>query len=164
MSVQNCVPSNKTKEWLQREHGAPCFREDRKRYGCNMVRANWKSAFRLNGAPRLAKSNIDMNDFYSSFDLAASLAIRSALNRSRLLCFAFSSFSYSVKGLSDGRNALSALFGASATRGNRGSCGRPVPVPASRASAKAPPRADRVGRSAQLVDAAPAIALRQGDH
>jgi hypothetical protein len=129
-----------------------------------MVRANWKSAFRLNGAPRLAKSNIDMNDFYSSFDLAAYLAIRSALNRSRLLCFAFSSFSYSVKGLSDGRNALSALFGASATRGNRGSCGRPVPVPASRASAKAPPRADRVGRSAQLVDAAPAIALRQGDH
>src|SRR3569833_1931282 len=42
--------------------------------------------------------------------LAASLANRSAFNRSRFLRRAICSFSYSVSGLSDGRNMLLALF------------------------------------------------------
>jgi hypothetical protein len=46
----------------------------------------------------------------SFFDFAASLANRSAFNRSRFLRSAICSFSYSVRGLSDGRNVLLASF------------------------------------------------------
>jgi hypothetical protein len=46
----------------------------------------------------------------ASFGLAASLANRSALSRSRFLRSAFCSSSYSVRGLSDGRNMLLASF------------------------------------------------------
>src|SRR6516165_12823897 len=46
----------------------------------------------------------------SFFDLAASLANRSAFSRSKFLRCAICSFSYSVSGLSDGRNMLLASF------------------------------------------------------
>jgi hypothetical protein len=46
----------------------------------------------------------------SFFDLAASLANRSAFSRSKFLRSAICSFSYSVSGLSDGRNMLLASF------------------------------------------------------
>jgi hypothetical protein len=42
----------------------------------------------------------------SFFEVALSLASRSAFSRSRFLCSAICSFSYSVSGRSDGRNAL----------------------------------------------------------
>ena len=44
------------------------------------------------------------------FELAASLANRSAFRRSKFLRRAICSFSYSVSGLSDGRNTLLASF------------------------------------------------------
>jgi hypothetical protein len=44
------------------------------------------------------------------FELAASLANRSAFSRSKFLRSAICSFSYSVSGLSDGRNMLLASF------------------------------------------------------
>jgi len=46
----------------------------------------------------------------SFFERAASLANRSALKRSKFLRRAICSFSYSVSGLSDGRNTLLASF------------------------------------------------------
>src|SRR5215469_3297849 len=46
----------------------------------------------------------------SFFELAASLANRSAFRRSKFLRSAICSFSYSVGGLSDGRNTLLASF------------------------------------------------------
>ena len=49
----------------------------------------------------------------SFFDLAASLANRSAFSRSKFLRSAICSFSYSVSGLSDGRNMLLASFSRS---------------------------------------------------
>ena len=47
---------------------------------------------------------------HSFFELAASLANRSAFRRSKFLRSAICSFSYSVSGLSDGRNTLFASF------------------------------------------------------
>jgi hypothetical protein len=49
-------------------------------------------------------------DNQSSFDLAVSLANRSAFSRSRFLRSAVCSCSYSVRGLSDGRIVLPAAF------------------------------------------------------
>jgi hypothetical protein len=46
----------------------------------------------------------------SFFELAASLANRSAFSRAKFLRSAICSFSYSVSGLSDGRNVSLALF------------------------------------------------------